>query len=101
MAHDLKPGRYGIHALYSGNVVFSVPKAQKLEVTVRPGEISYIGTYKLKIKELKIFSRTGGSIARTDRNPNELKLLQDVRGLVKDTGWRPKVEQRIAQLRRS
>lgn len=100
-ADNLKPGRYAVNALYSGNVVFTPPKTLKMEATVRPGGISYIGTYKLKIKELKMFSRTGGSMARTDRNPDERKVLQSVRELVKDTGWRPKVEQRIAQLKRS
>jgi hypothetical protein len=98
-ADDLKPGKYSINALYSGNVVFSTK--QKMEVTVGPGEIRYIGTYKLNIDSPALFSRTGGSIKRTDRTPNERQLLEKVRELVKDTGWRVKVDKRIAQLKGS
>lgn len=98
-ADDLKPGKYSINALYSGNVIFTT--AEKMEVTVGPGEIRYIGTYKLNIDDPRLFSRTGGSIKRTDHNPNERQLLQKVRELVKDTGWRTKIERRIAQLKGS
>jgi len=98
-ADDLKPGKYRVAALFSGNTLLTLGK-QKMEVTVRPGEIRYIGTYKLKLDDPKFFSRTGGSIARTDRNPNEHELLVRVRELVKDTNWRPIIERRIAQLKR-
>jgi len=100
-ADDLKPGKYGVAAIFSGRMMLTLPAEQKMVATVRPGEISYIGTYKLRIEEAKLFSRTGGSIVRTDRNPNERELLQQVRELVKETGWSVKVEKRIAQLNRS
>ena len=98
-ADDLKPGKYRVAALFSGNTIFTLPAGQKMEAAVGPGEIHYIGTYKLKI-DPKFFSRTGGAITRTDRNPNERELLEQVRELVKDTEWRPKIERRIAQLKR-
>jgi hypothetical protein len=98
---DLKPGKYGVSALFSGNTMFTLPSEQKMEITVGPGEIHYMGTYKLKIDSPKFFSRTGGAITRTDRKPNELELLEEMRELVKDTGWRPKIERRIGQLKRS
>ncbi|MFL6713968.1 MAG: hypothetical protein ACJ8LN_13755 [Sulfurifustis sp.] len=100
-ADDLKPGKYGVAAIFSGKMMLTLPAEQKMEVTVQPGQISYVGTYKVKIEEGKIFSRTAGTIVRTDRNPNERQLLEEVRELVKDTAWRPKIEKRIAQLKRS
>jgi hypothetical protein len=98
-ADDLTPGKYRIAALFSGNVVFTPPAQQKMEISVGPGEVRYIGTYKLKIEDVSLFSRTGGSITRTDRNPNERELLEKMHNLVKDTGWQPKIERLLAQKR--
>lgn len=99
-ADDLRPGKYRIAALLSGNRIYTPPAKQKMEVAVRPGEIRYMGTYKLRIDDPKLFSRTGGSMTRTDRNPNERQLLGEILVLVKGTGWQRKIEQRIAQLKR-
>ena len=100
-ADDLTPGKYQINALLSGNVIYTPPANRKMVATVRPGQISYMGTYKLNIDDPKLFSRTGGSMKRTDRNPNEYQLLQEVLVLVKGTGWEPRVQQRIRQLKRT
>jgi hypothetical protein len=100
-ADDLQPGEYQINALLSGNIIYTPPPNLKMKATVRPGEIRYMGTFKLNINEPKLFSRTGGSMTRTDRNPNERQLLQEILVLVKGTGWEPKIKGRIRQLRRS
>jgi hypothetical protein len=100
-ADDLTPGKYQINALLSGNVIYTPPANQKMVATVRPGEIRYMGTYKLRINEPKLFSRTGGSMTRTDRNPNERQLLEEILVLVKGTGWEPRIKGRIRQLKRS
>ena len=100
IADDPTPENTGSMPCSPGMWYLLLPAGRKMEIAVGPGEIRYIGTYKVTINDMKLFSRTGGSFTRPIAIPTSASCWSRYARTVKLRRWEPKIERLIAQKRK-
>lgn len=88
------PGEYYIHGFGVGRTAYSLGE-KRIHVTVRPGEIKYLGAYQYA-HEPGFFTREF-SLARTD-DPSHRSVLEWAIEATGDTNWTRRLRKRLGEL---
>ena len=102
---DLKPGKYWLWYITSGNTRYWARHKTQEEldaavVDLKPGEIHYLGTFKITDNSIPIFN-IGGATAQAAVKPTEEEILLHLVEALKDKGWAERLEARLKELKGS
>lgn len=102
MAENLKPGKYVIAAFHAGeknlfNLVRSKQQAYQRIIHVKPGEIKYVGSYRIHITKSRLLGKGNFEIEEILR-PGERQILRNLQVVTEGTGWQKMIERRLKEL---
>ena len=102
MAENLKPGKYVIAAFHAGeknqfNLVRSKQQAYQKIIHVKPGEIKYVGSYRIHITKSRLLGKGKFEVEEILR-PGERQVLRNLQVVTEGTGWQKMIERRLKEL---
>ncbi len=102
MAENLKPGKYYIAAIHSGDMTYklvdSVQSSYQNVINIRPGSLTFIGSHRIVVRGINAQNQVDFEVART-RRPDERTLLNYFYDLTEGTAWQKKIARRMKELR--
>jgi hypothetical protein len=100
-SHNLEPGQYAVLGFYTTAGNFSLdPSARCCVFEVRPGDVSYAGTYHVSHIDRGLLRLDENSFGRDDSPASELDVLDWLASkVVGATDWAPLAQARVAKLR--
>lgn len=102
MSENLKPGKYVIAGFRSGeknhyNLVRSEQQAYQRVIHVKPGEIKYVGSYRVHVTKSRLIGKGTFEIEEILR-PGERQVLRNLQVVTAGTGWQKMIERRLKEL---
>lgn len=99
-SHNLEPGLYQMQGFRSGDMEFFVGSIRDPETFwVRPGVVSYAGTFRILYVERGLLEKDDKGFARDNTPASEAGVLEWLLGEVAATDWTPLVNARLRELR--
>ena len=102
MAENLKPGKYIISAFNTQNskyvLVNSKRTAYQDVLHIEPGEVKYIGTYRVTDIKRGLL-RKGEFDVRRIRKPSERRIIKHLFHVTEGTAWQAMLKHRMQELR--
>jgi len=105
---NVPPGRYYVESIASAHNLYSFAPTADTDIdqfkqehlfTVKPGELYYLGSFRIKItKNAGTFSSGEMSLQRV-KSPSEKDILKRMLRIGKGSGWEPRIQARIDQLK--
>lgn len=100
---DLKPGQYRIMFITVGSTRYwtrykTDEEAEASFVDLKPGELRFIGSFKITDNTIPIFN-CGDVSAKAAMKPSEEEILQFLGDALKEKGWGERIEARLKELK--
>ncbi|MFO7603073.1 MAG: hypothetical protein R6X06_04570 [Gammaproteobacteria bacterium] len=102
MAENIRPGKYVIAAFHAGdknqfNLVRSKQQAYQKVIHVRPGELKYVGSYRIHVTKSRLLGKGKFEVEEVLR-PGERQVLRNLQVVTDGTGWQKMIERRLKEL---
>jgi len=102
---DLVPGKYWLWYITSGRTRYWARHKTQEDldaaiVDLKPGEIHFLGSYKITDNTIPIFN-CGDVTVRAAMKPTEVEILQQLSDVLKDKGWKERIDARLKELKDS
>lgn len=95
---NLAPGIYSVTGFFSGNKFFALERSLRENTfEVKPGHVSYAGSYKLMLTKGGLFRNDKGSFSRSDTPLTERQLLEWLAKELAASSWSSSVNARLAE----
>lgn len=95
---NLAPGIYSVNGFFSGNKFFALERSLRENTfEVKPGSVSYAGSYKLMLTKGGLFRNDKGTFSRGDTPQAERQLLEWLAKELAASSWSSSVNSRLTE----